>query len=198
MADLWSDYTDMLITQFDATSGKGLKISVRDFLTDPLRFASEPEIKTSIASMRKSLNDFIDSSIKNVADQKARFETTLQNCDAATTMIAQSIATRAKQNKVPVIKPVSIERGATEDIINVNEGGPEINALIDKLLANSYLVADFTREVNGKKVGSWLFSGQSKNYSLNIYMPYNEYKSLQDSKAEIGTLFDAASQLMAP
>ncbi len=195
MADLWSDYTDMLITQFDANSGKDRKISARDFLSDPLKYGSEEGINEIAESMHKDLTAFIDNSIQSVPTLKTEFESALQRCDSATTLISQAIAARAKTSKIPVIRPVSVERNTPEEIISVLESTPDVNSMIDKLTSGSYLIADFTRDVEGKKIGNWLFSG-AKNYVLNIYIPYNEYKSLKDSKNELNTLFEVALRLI--
>jgi hypothetical protein len=195
MADLWSDYTDMLITQFDTGAGKGQKISARDFLSDPLRYASQDGIGGLVDNMHEDLNDFIDNNIQAIGALKTQFEASLQKCDTATAQISQTIASRAKTGKVPVIRPVSVERNTPEEAISIIDSSPEVNAMIDKFLAGSNLIADFTKDIDGKKVGSWLFSG-AKNYLVNVYLPYNEYKSLKDSKAEINTLFDVASRLL--
>ena len=126
MADLWSDYTDMLITQFDNAEGKNYKISVRDLLSNPLKYLSQEGISATIENMREDVTSFMDEGIRGAADKKVQFDESLQKCDALTAQLSQSIASRAKQNKIPLIKPVSIERNTTEEVINIDEVGSDM------------------------------------------------------------------------
>ncbi len=196
MADLWTDYTDMLITQFDGTLGKNYKVSLRELLTDPLKYAGEDGISTQFQNMREDLIGFIDDSLGGFKEQKEQYEAELAKCHAITKQLSASISSKAALKKVPVIKPISMNTNKADEIINVDSASAEVVTLVEKLAQSSFLVADFTRDVDGKNVGSWLFDG-TKNFIINVYLPPNEYASLTASKDELTALFEVAARVFA-
>ncbi len=197
MADLWSDYTDFVIDNIDKGLGKKYKMSLRDLLTDPESFSSDPNIQNTIKSMADDVNAYIDQALSKMTAQKQELDDNLTKADSVTKQLAQSISMQAKQNRVPFIVPVSIERDDTkEEVISVDSAGSDVLALIEKLVANSTMIADFTTQYDNSLIGNWFFSGP-KNYTINVYLPDSDVISMQDSRDELLGLLDAASSLIA-
>ncbi len=196
MADLWSDYTDFVIDNIDKSIGKKYKMSLHDLLTDPESFSSDPNIQNTIKSMGDDVNAYIDDALSKMTAQKQALEDNLTRVDTATKQLAQSISMQAKQNRVPFIVPISVERDDTkEEVISVESASSDVLALIEKLAASSNFIADFTTQYDNSLIGNWFFSGQ-KNYTINVYMPDNDVVSLQSSRDELLGLLDAASSLI--
>ncbi|MCL4390893.1 MAG: hypothetical protein QW194_01960 [Candidatus Micrarchaeaceae archaeon] len=197
MADLWSDYTDFVIDNIDKSIGKKYKMSLRDLLTDPESFSSDPNIQNTIKSMADDVNAYIDQALSKMSAQKQELDDNLTKADSVTKQLAQSISMQAKQNRVPFIVPVSIDRDDTkEEVISVDSAGSDVLALIEKLAASSTLIADFTTQYDNSLIGNWFFSGP-KNYTINVYLPDSDIISMQDSRDELLGLLDAASALIA-
>ena len=197
MADLWSDYTDFVIDNIDKSIGKKYKMSLRDLLTDPESFSSDPNIQNTIKSMADDVNAYIDQALSKMSAQKQELDDNLTKADSVTKQLAQSISMQAKQNRVPFIVPVSIDRDDTkEEVISVDSAGSDVLALIEKLAASSTLIADFTTQYDNSLIGNWFFSGP-KNYTINVYLPDSDIISMQDSRDELLGLPDAASALIA-
>lgn len=197
MADLWSDYTDFVIDNIDKSIGKKYKMSLRDLLTDPESFSSDPNIQNTIKSMADDVNAYMDQALSKMSAQKQELDDNLTKADSVTKQLAQSISMQAKQNRVPFIVPVSIDRDDTkEEVISVDSAGSDVLALIEKLAASSTLIADFTTQYDNSLIGNWFFSGP-KNYTINVYLPDSDIISMQDSRDELLGLLDAASALIA-
>ena len=197
MADLWSDYTDFVIDNIDKSIGKKYKMSLRDLLTDPESFSPDPNIQNTIKSMADDVNAYMDQALSKMSAQKQELDDNLTKADSVTKQLAQSISMQAKQNRVPFIVPVSIDRDDTkEEVISVDSAGSDVLALIEKLAASSTLIADFTTQYDNSLIGNWFFSGP-KNYTINVYLPDSDVISMQDSRAELLGLLDAASAMIA-
>ena len=197
MADLWSDYTDFVIDNIDKSIGKKYKMSLRDLLTDPESFSSDPNIQNTIKSMADDVNAYMDQALSKMSAQKQELDDNLTKADSVTKQLAQSISMQAKQNRVPFIVPVSIDRDDTkEEVISVDSAGSDVLALIEKIAASSTMIADFTTQYDNSLIGNWFFSGP-KNYTINVYLPDSDVISMQDSRDELLGLLDAASALIA-
>jgi hypothetical protein len=197
MADLWSDYTDFVIDNIDKSIGKKYKMSLRDLLTDPENFSSDPNIQNTIKSMADDVNAYMDQALSKMSAQKQELDDNLTKADSVTKQLAQSISMQAKQNRVPFIVPVSIDRDDTkEEVISVDSAGSDVLALIEKIAASSTMIADFTTQYDNSLIGNWFFSGP-KNYTINVYLPDSDVISMQDSRDELLGLLDAASALIA-
>ncbi len=197
MADLWSDYTDFVIDNIDKSIGKKYKMSLRDLLTDPESFSPNPNIQNTIKSMADDVNAYMDQALSKMSAQKQELDDNLTKADSVTKQLAQSISMQAKQNRVPFIVPVSIDRDDTkEEVISVDSAGSDVLALIEKIAASSTMIADFTTQYDNSLIGNWFFSGP-KNYTINVYLPDSDVISMQDSRAELLGLLDAASAMIA-
>ncbi|MCL5122734.1 MAG: hypothetical protein M1279_02070 [Candidatus Marsarchaeota archaeon] len=197
MADLWSDYTDFVIDNIDKSIGKKYKMSLRDLLTDPESFSPDPNIQNTIKSMADDVNAYMDQALSKMSAQKQELDDNLTKADSVTKQLAQSISMQAKQNRVPFIVPVSIDRDDTkEEVISVDSAGSDVLALIEKIAASSTMIADFTTQYDNSLIGNWFFSGP-KNYTINVYLPDSDVISMQDSRAELLGLLDAASAMIA-
>lgn len=197
MADLWSDYTDFVIDNIDKSIGKKYKMSLRDLLTDPESFSPDPNIQNTIKSMADDVNAYMDQALSKMSAQKQELDDNLTKADSVTKQLAQSISMQAKQNRVPFIVPVSIDRDDTkEEVISVDSAGSDVLALIEKIAASSTMIADFTTQYDNSLIGNWFFSGP-KNYTINVYLPDSDVISMQDSRDELLGLLDAASALIA-
>lgn len=193
MATLWSDYTDFVIGSIDKKIGNKYKMSLRDLLATPSEYGNQQDIDVTLKNMSEDINSYIDDAIAAMPEEKTALTNMLVKADSITKQIASNVSMQAKQYKVPMVKPVSIERNQdNEESIFIDAVGPDVLALVDKLVSSSTMVADFSYTYENSSVGSWFFGG-SKNYMLNVYLPDNDVIMLEASRAEINELLDAAT-----
>ena len=191
MAELWSDYTDFVLTSLDKTFADKYKLQIRDIISNPDKYASQKDIEKTLTNMREDANSYIDSSISTMPEEKTALEDALAKADSITKQISDNLSVRAKQYKIPIVKPVSVEREVVKDeVISIDSANSDTLALIEKLTESSSYIADMTYTYNESLVGSWFFSG-SKNYVLDIFMPDNDVALLEASRAEINDLIDS-------
>ena len=196
MADLWSDFTDILIKSMDKEWSGKYRVTLKDLLTDPSKYFAQTNIQVMISNMEQDVNGYIDEKLKNLGDEEKAFEDAAVKADSITKQLMQSISSQAKQYKIPIITPVSVNRDETKDeTIYVDAFDGNISALVEKLTASSTLIADFGSEFRNYKMGEWLFSG-AKNYVLSVFVPQNNVMLLENSRDEIQSLLEAASDFV--
>jgi len=192
MAEMWSDYTDMLIAEIDKSIGSKYKFSLKALLTDPSKYMSQQNIQVTIANMKEDVDSYFSEKAKGMVEEQRSLEDAASKADSMTGQLGRSIVTQARQGNVPVIKPVAVERDLTKEMtIYINAIDNDILSLIQKLMLSTVLVADLSTSYNNYRIGSWLFSG-NKNYRLNVFMPDSPLLMLEASKAEIGNLLASA------
>jgi hypothetical protein len=197
MADLWSDYSDALIADIDAKLGSKYKMSISDLLTDPSKYAGNDNIQTTIKNMRSDVDFYIDDRLAKMADERKLLEDSVFKANSITTQLAQNISMQAKQYKVPVIKPVMIDRDDTDDVvIYVDAVDAPLLALVDKLSSSAMFIADYTYSYKQSKIGSWMFSGTG-NRILSVFLRPSDVLSLENSKAELDGIFDSAAAFIS-
>ena len=173
MADMWSDYTDTIISIMEDEIKSKYDISIRDILSDPAGALDVENIGTKIANAEEDINKYIDDVNASLTDQRKALEDEASKCDSITKQLNQNIVMHTRQNNVPLIKPDSIDRDESRDeIIYISTVENGIMNLIGKLIASSNLVADFTNNYNEYSIGNWFFSG-AKNYSIRVSLTTN-------------------------
>lgn len=196
MANLWSDYTDNIISIMEDEIKNKYGISLRDIFSDPTSVLGTDNIDTKIANAEEDVNKYIADVDASLADQRKVLNDNASKCDSMTKQLNQNIVMHTRQNNVPLIKPDSIDRDENRDeviyISNVENG---IMNLIGKLIASSNLVADFTTNYNEYAIGNWFFSG-TKNYSIRVNLADNPLLTLDATKEEIASLFDVVKNIL--
>ncbi len=191
---VWSSYTDVVISDIDSTLGnKYGKLNLRKLLADPSRYAAQANIVSDAQKMKKDIDGYFDGVLGGLSDQSKALDASLSKADSVTSQLMGNISMQAKQNKLPLIKPVVIDRDITRDetiYIDGADGG--VLALISKLVENSTYVADSTGSYRNMKLGEWVFGGSNKTYVLRVYVPQNEVMLIEGARNEIDRLFGVA------
>ncbi len=193
MAELWSDYADNIITDVDTSMGaKYGKMNVRKFLNNPGKFAAQPNVLADAKSMQDDVDAFIKTLLGEMSDQAEALNDSLEKADSITGQLSQNISMQAKQNRIPIIKPVLIQRNNSNDqVIYLDTADSSVITLIEKIIPGTTYIADSSANYDGHKIGDWTFGG-AQNYILRVYVPQTDIILLNNSKTEIGKLFDAA------
>jgi len=196
MAEIWSDYSGAIISDMDPMIKKKYGFALSDLLTNPKKFAGTEDIGIKIGNIKEEVDSYIDAQKQEALKKETNFSNMLERADSITGKIAQRISVIAKQNNVPSIKPVAIDRNTdNEEHIYVDSSDDSVMALVEKLAASSMVIADFTTDYNDRKLGEWYFSGH-KNYTLTVYMPTSNIMLLDTSKEELDALLGAASDFI--
>jgi hypothetical protein len=165
-------------------------VSARDILTKPAFYVSKSNIETTFSNIREDVENYIEELAKGMEDDKKDMEKDGLKCDAVTKQLSQNISMQAKQNNIPIIKPVSIDRNTDgEEVVYINNVDNGIIALIAKLSTSTSFIADFSTVYKTYNLGQWLFDGQ-KNYVINVAMEPNAYMDLDSAKEEINVIMD--------
>lgn len=192
MAELWTDYTDSLIDRIDGKLKDKYKFSLRDFLSTPDKYSKNPNIEMTLSNMKEDIDKYIDDMITSMPQDSKALQTNITKCNSVTIAVAQTISNVTKQNKIPFIKPVTVDRDfARDETIYIDNADQSMMALINKLAEDSKFVCDFSTSYKDYTLGEWFFSG-TKNYTVTIYLEPNEVLSLETSKEELDSIMEAS------
>jgi hypothetical protein len=196
MAELWSDYTDSIISDIDNDLSGKYKMTLRDFLTNPTKYAAQQNIKVTIANMKEDVNRYIDEVVAGLGSESKTLQNDMSRVDSITKQLSQNISMQAKQYGVPLINPVDVSRNEDEDtVITIDSVEADTIKLVDSLTKGSTFICDFSYEYKEYNIGSWLFCG-GKNYSLGVFVPPNEIFNLDGARSEITSLLDQANSFI--
>ncbi len=186
----WSENANDLIESLAPTINDKYGIALKDLLMNPAFYISKKGIEETFSSIREEIEDYVQTTMKGLEDEKKDFEKDGLKCDAVSKQLAQSIAMLAKQNNIPIIKPVGIDRsGENEEVVYVNNIDGGLTALITKLAASSSFIADFSTTYKTYSLGQWLFDGH-KNYVINVSLEQNSYMDLDQANEELKAIMD--------
>lgn len=186
----WSENTNDLVESLAPVINDKYGIALKDILINPAFYVSKKDIETTFSGIRDEVDDYVETAMKGLEDEKKNFEKDGLKCDAVSKQLAQSITMLAKQNNIPVIKPVSIDRNVdNEEVIYVNNIDSGLTALMTKLASASSFIADFSTTYKTYSLGQWLFDGH-KNYVINVSLEQNSYMDLDQARDELKVIMD--------
>ena len=186
----WSENTNDLVESLAPVINDKYGIALKDILINPAFYVSKKDIETTFSGIRDEVDDYVETAMKGLEDEKKNFEKDGLKCDAVSKQLAQSITMLAKQNNIPVIKPVSIDRNVdNEEVIYVNNIDSGLTALMTKLASASSFIADFSTTYKTYSLGQWLFDGH-KNYVINVSLEQNSYMDLDQARDELKVMMD--------
>ncbi len=169
MADLWSDYTELLLSDIEPELKAKYGIAIRDLLNNPAKYANTNDIDTVISNMKEAANGAIDDREASLKDEQNNLQKDAAKADVLTAQIGQAISAQAKQNKVPVVKPMLFARDESGDeVVYVDAVDIGTLALVERLMASALYVADYTTTYQNYKVGDWVFISVSGRRNVII------------------------------
>lgn len=195
MADNWSDQTDILITVIEPAVKEKFSISLRDLLTTPSKYAGTDGFSTTISNIQEEVKNYVDSTIEGMPEEKRKFENDAIKCDSVTKQLSQNISLQTKQNNVPLIKPDSMDRDTDADqTLYISSVDNSMLSLVQKLVASSAFVADFSSSYRNYNIGEWLFSS-SRNYVIRVNLKPSALITLDSARDELNGLLNQVVNL---
>jgi|GEM_PF-1834852 len=199
MADLWNDSTDMLLNDVDGFIFDSYKVHIKELLSNPYRFVEETNILDKIDKIKADVDDYIDTLLKTLVDERRDFENKAAAANALTNQLSQMISLAAKQKNIPVIKPTLFFIDQTKlDIIYIEKSDQNITALINKILPITTYISDTSVTYKGYSFGDWTFAtDSSKNYEIRVNIPSNMVFQLEQSRDTVDGLLTGTKKAIA-
>ena len=190
----WDRGTDTFISNIDGDISKTYGISLRDFLLNPEKFASQKDIDQKVKKIIDAVNAYFTNAKNGLKEEQDELAKTLENADAQTTKIDGVIQTKAALSRVPYIKPVMVDiNPSNREEIVIDQYNNSVDALIAKLINASNYIADITTTYNNHNIGSWVFSG-SRTYVVSINLPESAVTAIDDLQSDVDDIMDTAYQ----
>ncbi len=190
----WDRGTDTFISNIDGDISKTYGISLRDFLLNPEKFASQKDIDQKAKKIIDAVNAYFTNAKNGLKEEQDELAKTLENADAQTTKIDGVIQTKAALSRVPYIKPVMVDiNPSNREEIVIDQYNNSVDALIAKLINASNYIADITTTYNNHNIGSWVFSG-NRTYIVSINLPESAVTAIDDLQSDVDDIMDTAYQ----
>ena len=184
----WSDNANVIIEDIAPDIKDKYNIDLKDLLMKPEFYVSKKGIEVTVDNINEDINNYMADMESSMQDDKKDFEKDGLKCDAVSKQLSQNISMQAKQNNIPLIKPLDIERDTEiEEVIQINNIDNGVMALISKLSSLSNFIADFSSNYKTYSMGRWLFDGK-KNYVVNVSLEPNAYAEFDIAREEITAL----------
>ncbi len=190
----WDRGTDTFISNIDGDMVKQFGISLREFLLNPEKFASQKDVDQKAKKMVDAVDAYFENAKSGLKEEQEELAKGLENADAQTTKIDGVIQTKAALSRVPYVKPIMVDINPSnrEDIF-IDQYNNAIDALLAKLINTSNYVADITTTYNNHNIGSWVFSG-NRTYVLTINLPESAITAIDDLQSDVDDIMNTAYQ----
>ncbi|MCL4411549.1 hypothetical protein M1329_01270 [Candidatus Marsarchaeota archaeon] len=191
MPDNWSEPAGILIDSVEPTVKQKYNMSLRGLLASPGRYSGTANLNTTIDNIREDIDNYVSETIDSMPEERKSFESDALKCDSITKQLGQNISLQAKQNSVPMIKPDAMDRDETRDeVFYISSVDNSVLSLVQKLVAASTVVADFSRTYRNYNIGEWLFSTNAKNYVIRVNLQPNAIVTIDAARDEVNGLLD--------
>lgn len=198
MVDPVEEQVDFIIDEIDAYIAGRYPYKFRDILEHPLDYKDRPAIMVELDRMKGDLTAYFDARKAEAADAVKIY----QKDAAASTKVADQledvVVSKAKSHKKPVVKPLVYTRREDEDeIFFVEKYDDSYANLIDALLDTALMVVDVSLDIEGYKVGRWVFPDANKNRAIYVSFPINPAGALEIAKDQMLVAIDAVKAEIA-
>lgn len=191
----WDEGTDSFVKDIDSDVNEKYRISLRELLLDPAKFAEAEDMPSTIGKIREDVTEYFDEIFADMKDDDDELTRQMEAIDAVHTQINQTVSSRAGIGRIPFLKPADFDfGGATPETVFVDKYDGQVDLLITKLINSSNYVCDLSTSYRKYSIGNWLFSG-SRSMLLSVKTPESRIIAIENSRDAILARLDNASAL---
>jgi len=193
MVDPVEEQIDFMIDEIDNFISGRYAFKFRDILEHPLDFKDRPAIMVELEKMKDDITAFFDGRKAMLGDAVKNFERDATVASKLADEFSEIVKGEAKSNKKSIIHPLTYARREDQDeIIFVEKMEDSYEGAIEALVKNSLFVVDSTVDIDGFKVGRWLFPDASgKNRALFVSFPINPAGAMDIARDQMLVAVDA-------
>ncbi len=195
MKKLWSDYAEVIINRVTPSIKAKYNINITDLISNPSKFMNTDSISNTIENIKEDISKSTDQIINSYGAAKSKLEDEMDKAASISDKIKQHINLYAKQNNIPVIKPLFFEVDEQQkETVYIDNSEDSTLKFIEQLISISNVIFLSTIEYNNHIVGEWLFSTPTKNYVLRINIPTNPVYEIESARTEILDYLDSTKE----
>ncbi len=196
MAELWSDAADFVVSSLERQIRSKYNLSLKALLTDPVQYASQDGIQVTVSNIREEVDKFLSERMDTLKDDMRMLDDQASRANSITSQLNQSLQSLVRQNKLPLIRPLGVERDTDNDTtIYVGTAGTETTQLMEKLVGVSDFVIDISTTYKTYTLGRWLFSGHSA-IVLVVNFPSSPALTMYNTQNELDVILSTAADLI--
>lgn len=189
----WDEQTDIFVNEMDVDVAKKYKLSLRELLLHPEKFAKVDNMAATLGKIKTEVSAYFEDMLGDMKGEDDELTKAMEAIDAVHTQINQTISSRAGIARVPFLRPVDLDTGdVNPETIYIDRYDGQVDILITKLINSSNYVCDLSTSYRKYSIGSWLFSG-SRSCVLSVQPPESMVVTVEDSRDMIIGMLDDIS-----
>jgi|GEM_PF-2022973 len=188
MVDPVEEQINLMIDGVDAAIAGKYPFTLRDLIEHPLDYRDRPTILVEIENLKADIADYFAKRKMGVTEVMSTYMKDAAKAEEVAKQFEKVINSAAKSAKKPIVSPIVFVRKEDEDeILFVNKFDEDTSPkLIDALVSNCLFVVDASMEVDGFKVGRWVFPDPSgKNRAIYVSFPINPAGALDIARDQM-------------
>lgn len=189
-------FTEQLLNRLDKEVKRKFGVSLTSILDDPTEYINQKGFAVKLSR----ITDYVDKETERMIEQARGSSRALHESAGKANELSRKlesyIASHARQNGIPVIKPARVELPeGDKNRFYISELDDATTRFIERLVDSSAFVVDMTKSYEDLKMGSWLFGGE-RECIVGVHAPRNSMLLLRSGRADIlDMLKDAADSV---
>jgi hypothetical protein len=195
MADPVEEQLNFMIDDIDASIAGKYPFRLRDILEHPLDYKDRATIVVEIEKMKGDVIAYFDARKEEVGEGVKAYMREAGKASRLAERVGDAVKDAAKAAKKAYISPLAYARKDGDDeIIFIDEFDEEaLPKVIEAFTKDCMFVTDVSLELDGMKVGRWLFPNASgaKNRGLFVSFPVNPAGALDIARDQMVLALEA-------
>lgn len=193
MVDPVEEQINFMIDEIDAMVTGKYPFKLRDILEHPLDYKERPTIFAELEKLKMDVTEYFERRKADLADGTRLYMEDAAKASNVAKRMEEDIVSAAKTAKKPVVKPLTFARKDEEDeILFVEKYEDSYAKVIQALVDNCLFVVDSCIQLDGFKVGRWVFPDSSgKNRAIFISFPINPAGAFDIARDQMLLALDA-------
>lgn len=193
MADPIDDQVNFIIDDIDAAIEGKYPYKLRDILERPADFRDRSSILPEIDRMKGDVDAYFKSKRAELSDMTDVYKKEAAKASSIAQAVGELVKNAARDEKKPLIRPITFVRKDEDDeIIFIDRAEESLPKALAALAADALFVADLSMEVDGFKVGRWVFPGSNgKNRGVFVAFPVNPSGAIDITRDQLELALDA-------
>jgi transcription termination factor NusB len=191
----WDAQTDSFISDLNAALSKKYNVNFRAMLMNPGAYAGKKDVQASVDKLRGDVDRYFAQLLDGLKDEQEKLNAELEKTTAQYKQVDSMISNKSSVLRIPYVRPLLVNRNPdSEETIVIDEYDSDLDAFIGKLVSVSSYVANISAAYKQYYLGSWIFSGATKNYVLTMNPPLSPVLAVENGSAIINGILDSISR----
>lgn len=191
----WDSQTDSFISDLNSVLSKKYGVNFRAMLLNPGAYSGKKDAQAAVDKMRGDVDSYFSQLLGGMKEEQERLGDALEKATSQYKQVDSMISSKSSVLRIPYVKPLFVNRNPdNEETIVIDQYDSGLDAFIGKLVSVSNYVANVSAAYKQYYLGSWIFSGATKNYMLTLNPPISPVLAVENGSAIVNGILDSISR----